>query len=290
MKSSRCYLCQIGQNKKAFTKFGHQINLCNYCNLFSLQFKQNYHSFIKDYYNHKFFTGSPERAGYADYEGDRSAEFINMTRYLHRLKKFKHTGKLLDVGCATGIFLSHAKRHGFNSYGFDVSQYATNIARSRHPRRIKLGAIDQVSYPKNSFDIITMFDVIEHLKNPRQDLKKLKSFLKPDGILVLNTGDAGSWLAKLQGKDWHFFVPPQHLFFFSRQTLTKLLNQAGFEVLQIDYKGKWISLRYFLNLAKQLHQNPIAQLLYPLVKNNKLGKIPLYFNLFDNIIVYARIA
>jgi hypothetical protein len=66
------------------------------------------------------------------------------------------------------------------------------------------------------------------------------------------------------------------------------LGQAGFKVIRIDYKGKWLSLRYLLNLMKQIQHDSLAGLLYPLVSGNLIGKIPLYINLFDNMVVYAQ--
>lgn len=288
MPHSLCYLCQSNTPRFAFAKHGYNILQCPHCHLYTLEFNADYDKFIRRYYNRNFFIGSDNRIGYADYEGDLFAEKINMTRYLHRISQFKPSGTLLDVGCATGLFMQKAQQFGFNVYGFDVSAYATRIAQKRHPGRVKLTTVSEARYQLKYFDVITLFDVIEHLQDPRQDLKNLKKFLKPDGMLVINTGDASSLLAHLQGKSWHYFSPPQHLFFFSRSTLTTLLQQAGFEVLAIHPKGKWISLRYLLNLMKQIHHNPFAAYLYPRVKDSLVGKVPLYLNLFDNIIVYAR--
>jgi SAM-dependent methyltransferase len=286
-KLTKCYLCGHTPVKKAFKKFGYNILRCPKCELFRLDFQEDYQKFIHEYYNDKFFTGSIERAGYVDYQGDSWPELMNMRRYLTRIRRYKKRGKLLDCGCATGLFLTEAKKAGFSSYGFDVSAYAVRIAK-KHGLRVKQATLSKVTYPKQSFDVITLLDVIEHLRDPKTDLKHLGQFLKPGGLLMINTGDAGSVLAQLEGKNWHFFVPPQHLFFFSRKTLTQLLEQAGFKVVRIDYKGKWVSVRYLLNLMKQIQNSTLAKTLYPLVSQNILGKIPLYLNLFDNMVVYAQ--
>lgn len=287
-RKKRCYLCQQRVPIKAFTKYNFDILQCPHCSLYSLKFQQNYQSFINHYYTEEFFTGSNDRIGYSDYEGDSLAESINMKRYLVRLMHHKKRGRLLDVGCATGIFLQAAKNIGFSPYGFDVSAYAIKKAKQKFGNRVRKTTVAKARYQKNFFDLITMFDVVEHLENPRQDLLNIRQYLKDNGILVINTGDAGSLLAKIQGKHWHFFVPPQHLFFFSRNTLTQLLHQAGFKVVKINYKGKWVSIRYFLNLYRQIHHNKLADSLYQLVSQNRLGTLPLYLNLFDNIIVYAK--
>lgn len=288
MKIKPCYLCKEKSSKKAFDKLGWTILQCRKCGLYSLKFKGSYPKFIREYYNKGFFTGSTNRAGYYSYEGDREAEEKNMQTYIKGIKRFKKSGKLLDVGCATGLFMGQAKNQGFDVQGFDISDYAYKIAKKRFGKRVKKTSIETATYRKASFDIITLFDIIEHLKDPKAALNKLRRALKASGILVINTGDAGSFIAKIQGPDWHFFVPPQHFFNFSEKTLTELLRQSGFDVIQVDRKGKWVTLRYLFHLARQIQNDVFGKIGFMLVKSNVLGRIPIYLNLFDNITVYAK--
>lgn len=287
-KRPRCYLCQQRVPRKAFTKLGYDITQCPACKLYALKFKGNYKKFIEEYYDEKFFTGSEERAGYVDYEGDAWPEKQNMRRYLKRILKHKTEGVLLDAGCATGLFLLEAQAAGFEVYGFDVSDYAIDIAKERFGDRVTQATLQSAKYDPKSFDVVTLFDVIEHLDDPRKALRRLRRMLKDNGLLMINTGDVGSILAQLEGKRWHFFVPPQHFFFFSRRTISMLLDQAGFKVIQIDYKGKWVSLRYLFNLYKQIYANALGKFLYNVIGLSPLGQIPLYINLFDNMVVYAE--
>lgn len=283
-----CYLCKKKSPQKIFTKLGYDFRKCPHCNLTTLRFDRDYQNFIKHYYNKKFFTGSSDRVGYVDYQEDSWPEKINMHRYLHRIKRFVKTGTILDCGCATGLFLDIAKLHGFETYGFDVSSWAIKHAKKSHGHRVQQATFDTADFNRKKFDVVTLFDVIEHLKDPRGDLLKITKHLKQDGLLLINTGDSDSFLARFQGKNWHYYIPPQHLFFFSQKTLTLLLDQIGFQVIKIDYKGKWLSVRYLLNLAQHIHQNPIAKFFYPHINNNLFGKIPLYLNLFDNMVIYAK--
>jgi len=112
-KRARCYLCSQAMPVKAFSKYGYDILQCKSCQLYSLKFHQNYQDFVHDYYNEEFFMGSNDRIGYSDYEGDSWPETTNMRRYLHRIRKFKKQGKLLDAGCATGLFMEVAKVVGY---------------------------------------------------------------------------------------------------------------------------------------------------------------------------------
>ncbi|OGY18569.1 MAG: hypothetical protein A2900_03085 [Candidatus Chisholmbacteria bacterium RIFCSPLOWO2_01_FULL_50_28] len=284
---SRCYLCHQNFLTKAFDKLGWPILRCGNCGLYTLEFKGSYQKFIREYYNKGFFTGSPKRAGYYNYEGDWLAEELNMRSYVKGIRQFKKEGKVLDVGCATGIFMVEAQKEGFDVYGVDVSDYAIGIARRRFSDRVTMSSIERATFEKNAFDIVTLFDVIEHLNDPRKVLKKLHTIIRKDGLLVLNTGDTGSFLAKIQGKRWHFFIPPQHFFYFSQKNLSQLLTQCGFRVLGIDHKGKWITLRYFFHLARQIQQDPVSKFGFSVFGKIAPGKIPIYINLFDNITVYA---
>lgn len=287
-KRPRCYLCQQRVPRKAFRKLGYDITKCPSCQLYALKFKGDYKAFIEDYYNEAFFTGSEERAGYVDYEGDSWPEAQNMRRYLKRISKYKTKGKLLDCGCATGIFMEEAQKIGFDVYGFDVSDYAIKKAKQKLGDRVELATLANFKYQSKSFDVVTLFDVIEHLDDPKKALRRIKRIMKDDGLLMINTGDVGSVLARLEGKNWHFFIPPQHFFFFSRRTITILLEQVGFKVIKIDYKGKWVSIRYLLNLYKQIYANSLGKILYASVGKSSLGRVPLYLNLFDNMVVYAE--
>ncbi len=286
-EKEKCYLCKNNTASKAFSKQGWNILHCNNCGLYSLDFKGSYFNFIKDYYNKLFFTGSKKRAGYCNYEGDHWAEKKNMLNYLNGIRRFNKKGTLLDIGCATGIFLQEAEKKKFDVYGLDVSSYAIKIAKKRFGGRVKKTSIEKSNFPKNHFDVITMFDVIEHLQDPRKVLLTTSNHLKKGGLLVINTGDVDSITAKIQGKSWHFFIPPQHFFYFSKKTLTNLLEQTGFRVIKIDRKGKWVSFRYLFHLARQIQEDVFGKLGFALVGKNVLGKIPIYLNLFDNITVYA---
>src|SRR4030067_552228 len=82
--------------------------------------------------------------------------------------------------------------------------------------KVRLSSIEDVNFKKSSFDLVTLFDVVEHVENPRKVLLKIHNLLKEKGLLVINTGDTNSFFAKLQGKYWHFFIPPQHFFYFSQ--------------------------------------------------------------------------
>ena len=144
------------------------------------------------------------------------------------------------------------------------------------------------TFSKNRFDVVTLFDLLEHLQNPRKVLEKINQSLNDNGLLVVQTGNAGSRWAKLMGKNWHFFAPPQHFFFFTEENLKNLLRQTGFEVIKIDRNGKWVSLRYLFHMMRYVNKDGLGDLLYKLTHKNFLGRIPLLFAFGDNMTIYAQ--
>lgn len=305
-----------------FIKLGFEIDRCPNCNLRSLNFKGNYDKFLTTYYQKGFFTGGKRFRAYADYEGDKPVHLLNLKAHLRSLirvlksSKFKacperlsrassresrgvqspasKSLKLLDAGCAMGYFMELARDALFDTYGIDVSSYAIDIAKETFGDRVKLGQIENIDKLFNhsqkpiKFDVVTMFDILEHLQNPREVLKKINQSLNDNGLVVVQTGNASSRWAKLMGKNWHFFAPPQHFFFFTEENLINLLYQTGFEVVKIDRDGKWVSLRYLFHMMRYVNKDGLGDLLYKLTHKNLLGRIPLLFAFGDNMIIYAK--
>src|SRR5262249_52589140 len=137
---------------------------------------------------------------------------------------------LLDVGCGHGYFLDEARAAGWRVHGLEVSPYATQQARKRGLAG-QCRPIEQVTLaprgrtpvlselPTAAFDCITMWDVIEHLRDPAGTIKTLAGALRPGGVLALSTGDLTSLCARLCGRNWHLLNLPEHLFFFSPRCL-----------------------------------------------------------------------
>jgi 2-polyprenyl-3-methyl-5-hydroxy-6-metoxy-1,4-benzoquinol methylase len=282
-----CYLC--GQPLKLyFIKAGYEIWKCPSCGLSQTEFRQKYAEFVTEFYNEGYFTGDVSRSAYTEYFADKPFIFKNLTKHINQIRKIKPRGKLLDVGCAMGFMMELANLSGYNAFGFDPSAYAISQADKIIKKQIKLSTIDTVIYPKADFDIITMFDVLEHLSDPVSNLKKLVTFLKKDGIISIATGDTDSFMAKVLGKRWTFYIPPQHLFFFNRKNLVTLLNQAGLEPICWFRVDKWLSLKYVLHLAHSDSRFPFADSLGKLVKQVGWGNLPVFLPIRDNINVIAR--
>ncbi len=283
----QCLLCHIPLEKYLF-KNGFWIYRCPMCHLAETDLKREYTKFVKEFYSEGYYEGDPTRSAYADYESDKPLIVKNMHKFLSFIHTVKPKGRLLDVGCAFGYVVELAGAMGYEAYGFDPSTFAVQKARSLNGEdRIQEGTIAEVTYPKGSFDVITMFDVFEHLQNPLEDMGKLRTLLRPDGVILIATGDTQSIAARIMKRRWTFFIPPQHIFFFHRKNVATLLHKAGLKPRKWYKVGKWLSLGYVLHLARTTGESGIASRLYKLLKHTVFMRIPLYIPMKDNMVILA---
>lgn len=271
------------------TKNGYRLYRCSRCALVRTDLGATYDTFVRRFYSREYFEGDPTRSAYSDYEHDKPLIVRNMRKFLSFIKRHKIEGRLLDVGCAFGYFVELAQSHGYEAYGFDASVHATKEARVLlGTEKIKHGTVRSVSYRKKSFDVISLFDVFEHLDTPLLDMKKITTLLADDGIVILATGDTQSLAAKILKRRWTFFIPPQHLYFFNKKNVTMLLREAGLEPVSWYRVGKWLSLGYVLHLARTTGESTFADMLYKKIDKTFLMRIPLYIPMKDNMVIVAR--
>lgn len=155
-------------------------------------------------------------------------------RYITR---YKQTGTLLDVGCGTGLFLRSMIQQGsWEVWGIEPNAQAAEVTQQMGIHVIT-AKLEEAELPERYFDVVTMWDVIEHLHNPSGALRKMASILKPEGILVIRTPNFDSWEARLFGMHWSGLEPPRHLFIFTPYTLAAMLAQAGFSILHQDCRS-----------------------------------------------------
>lgn len=184
-----------------------------------------------DIYSADYFQGAHQGFGYTDYDQDKEAMRSTFVKYLEYIEKNKQLpGRLLDVGAATGFFLSIAKHRGWEVAGIELSDFAAEIGRKKGID-IRTGTLGDTDFAPHSFDVITLWDVIEHMSDPATELAEVWKLLKPGGIVAINTPDANSLLARALGKQWHALVPPEHLYYFSAKNLGDLLKAKNFMVL-----------------------------------------------------------
>lgn len=145
----------------------------------------------------------------------------------------KKTGRILDLGCATGTFLNGMKQRGWECYGIEPSDFAAHYAQDRFSLNIYHGYLEEGLFPDDYFDIITLWDVMEHLPEPLETLQIISHILKPDGLLVITTPNANAWERNSFGPYWAGWDVPRHYNIFSDETITTLLEKSSFTVNNI---------------------------------------------------------
>jgi len=231
---------------------------------------------------------SPKTQGYTDYRGDERLyldTFRNRLRYV--LRDGPRGGRALDVGSAAGFCMAAMRELGFETHGLEISETIASHARERFGfDTIHIGPLEQSPYPDGHFDLITMWDVVEHVPDPVSLLVRARELLAPGGLLVIETQDIDSRFAQTLGPKWHHYKHEEHIYHFNPSTVKTLLAQAGFRVDRLShrYGGKYVSLHFIAERAARV--NPaLTKLLMPLAR---FGRARVYLNFMDEMIVVAR--
>lgn len=152
-------------------------------------------------------------------------------------------GRLLDVGTSAGAFVAAARRRGWDAEGCEPNGWLADWGARHYGICIRKGDLLQLGYEESSFDVITLWDVIEHTTYPRLVLERCRTLLRPGGVLVVNYPDIGSWIARVLGRRWPF-LSSVHLSYFDRRTIREILARTGYRVdrarphvqrLELDY-------------------------------------------------------
>ena len=172
-------------------------------------------------------------------------------------------GNILDIGTATGLFLKIAKDDGWKSYGVEVNKAAVIYANEKYEANVKLGTLKKAKFNDNFFDVITMWDVLEHMPDPNKELEEIYRILKPGGFLIINYPDFSSVTAKIFGSKW-WFIFLSHLFYFEHDSINKILTKNKFEILK--FKNYWQSTSWgYLATTLRLYNENLSETLIKLL-------------------------
>lgn len=229
-------------------------------------------------YKTDYFKGDE----YRDYESDKPTIQRNFLRRIEHLRRLRRTGRLLELGCAYGYFLELAGRH-WDAVGVDVAEDAVRHAREKLGAKAICADFLEMDNEPQAYDVVCLWDTIEHLTHPVRVLQKAARWLKPGGVCAVTTGDVGSVVARVRGEEWRQIHPPSHVFYFSRETLSKAMQAAGLEVTEAKHVG------YSRSYQSMVHGVFGSAGVLPGLLT-VAGKIdfPIYLNLFDIVMVVAR--
>jgi len=165
---------------------------------------------------------------------------IQRTRQ-RRVQRFVRSGSLLDIGSGDGQFVHHMANEGWRATGLDFSPAAQTLAEARGGRgRFLCGSIFDHEFVPESIDLVTLWQVLEHIGEPREFLERTHALMRPGGVFVAAVPNIEGWSARLAGARWWGLDVPRHLVHFSPRTLCHALEHAGFTVIKVNH----LSMQY----------------------------------------------
>lgn len=266
---SKCPIC----GKKKFNKFwamsGYRLARCNNCEMVWDFFPPEN---LLAQYDKRYFINENPKGGYANYFEGMAANKKTFSDRLKKIEKKFGKGKLLDVGCALGDCLKEAKRLGWEEIeGLEISDYAYIFAKKRG-LKVKKGTLSNNTYAKDSFDIVLYQDVIEHVADPVDELKRVYRILKPEGLIYLVTPDVEGFWSKLLGPLWYHYKPVEHVMYFSQETMKHALKNAGFNKIKTAKTYHILSLGYIMNRLRY-YAPTLFDFMLKIIKNTPLRNI-----------------
>jgi len=248
-----CNLCGNTGPKLLWERNGYAIVECSRCGLQYVGQNPEDIDFAT-LYSESYYTGGGGQV-FADYVGEERARRASARRKLRSMRlRTPRSGRLLDVGCAAGFFLVEARRY-FEPQGVEISEFSSGVARERFGLDVFTGTLQDAKFTADSFDVITMWDVVEHLPDPKTVLIEASRVLRPGGSLVLTTGDVGSRYARRAGPNWHLLEPPWHQYYFSRATMSAMGAAAGLRLQACTSIGVASDLRVLRSLPGRVATN-----------------------------------
>lgn len=185
----------------------------------------------------------------------RRARQRNILRYCRTIARVtpRQSGRILDIGCSTGIFLDAMRQQGWETQGVEISAQAGAYARERFGLQVFEGQLHEASFEGETFDAITLWNVFEHLYQPFETLQEVYRLLRKGGVLAMTFPNWESWDHRWFGKAWIGFDAPRHLFVFPRPVHQHLLATTGLRCEKIgmglqNYYTFLASLKRWLKL------------------------------------------
>jgi 2-polyprenyl-3-methyl-5-hydroxy-6-metoxy-1,4-benzoquinol methylase len=225
---------------------GHPLKFCRRCRLLFVDGGLSDDK-LYDLYDKSFYDSWGGEEAAKTVSAQKTAYF---ERHLRRIAAAKPGGSLLDLGCARGDFVRLALSRGYDAFGIEISRYAAQVAaRNIGADRIRHGMIEKSGFPPSTFDVVTMFDFLEHVVELESTMSWAAGVTKRDGVLYIVTPDTSSLSFKLMGRHWWHFKD-EHLWYFNPRNLSIILERSGFQVLSCGRCRKTLSVQYALSQLK----------------------------------------
>lgn len=284
-----CALCAARSGRVRFRAGPFRVLACSGCGLTYVTPRVADEALIERVYGAAYWRSPAARErGYADYLGDAELHLRTFERRRRSFARhFDRPGRVLDVGCAAGSFLAVMARAGWRVRGVEPSP----VARAWAARQLGPGVVQECRFEgadlmPESFDLVTFWDVLEHLSDPLAALRRARALLRPGGIALVETQNVDSLAARALGRRWHHYKHLEHLHHFQRATLARAFRAAGLRPLGASarHAGKYVRGSFVVERSARLH-SALPRLLRPLFAS---GRRAFYVNPLDELIALAR--
>jgi 2-polyprenyl-3-methyl-5-hydroxy-6-metoxy-1,4-benzoquinol methylase len=254
-----CYLCGSQDADTLVVDPPFKVRRCKHCSLGYTSPRCQAADLAQVYGDGYFENDASAALGYSSYSRDVTAYVRTFRRKVPVISRHATGPRVLDVGCAAGAFLVAMREQGYEPHGLELAPAMVRHAREEFGlSEVYQGTLDSAPFPRAWFDVITLFDVLEHVPDPVGVLQQARTFLRPGGILVLQTQDLSSWLPRLVGSRWHHFKQVEHIFHFNPKTIAEVLKRAGYRIRRRSREtaGKYFSIGDLMDRAHQMLHIP----------------------------------
>jgi 2-polyprenyl-3-methyl-5-hydroxy-6-metoxy-1,4-benzoquinol methylase len=297
VRAVNCNFCGGDDNQPLYSLRDWRLNLpgefllveCQVCGLMYLSPQPEWPELIQHYPDE--YAPYVKQAATSGYH--RWRERQGLRRRCRAVARFQPGGSLLDVGCATGQFLDEMRQRGkWETFGVEPVVTPATFAREQFGLNVFTGTLEEAHFPEQMFDVITLWDVLEHVVDPKRTLQEAYRILKPGGWLVVQVPEPHSWQARWFGRYWVGFDAPRHLYAFPQRTFLRQLAELGFDmVIRRALEGGnsifWRSLRAWCDgerrdkvlrsLSSSVIAHGITAPLFPALRVLDLGPSTAYF-------------
>jgi SAM-dependent methyltransferase len=248
-----CPACESRAFQRLFEKKDRLFWRCRECGLERIDPPPSLDE-LRQYYDDSYESGL-----YSLFLQERQMKQVTAEHRMKHITKYAGSGRLLDLGCANGVLVRSALHAGFDAEGIDLSHVAVEEGRS-NGLNLSVSTIEDWN-PDYRYQVITGFDILEHVLDPLGFMQDVKRLLEPGGTVVIAVPNTRSVFARVMGKSWWFYIPEEHLTYFHPGAISRLCDRVGLEPIRIERATKPLTLTYGMTQFEEY--NP---LIYRVVK------------------------
>ncbi len=246
MKYCESYISCKEDRFLLFNKNGFDIKECKKCAYRFTELDQDKNPLTAVYSDDYFFKG---QSGYPNYLDEKDILIRSGIKYAKIIRKFSGPGKILDVGSAAGFILKGFESMGWDCRGIEPNDTMASYGRNNFGLNITTGSLEEFDSP-STFDLITLIEVIGSFYDLDKAMKNVSRLIKKQGLVLVESWDRESLIARFFGKNWHEYCPPTVIHWFSDKTLNDLFRYYGFEFVAKGRPSKRINVKHALAILE----------------------------------------